>query len=202
MGHYTGPKARINRRLGVMIFENNGARKAAERRDTPPGMHTKPSKLSGYGQAMREKQKIKYFYGLGERQLRRLFHEASRRHGNTGEHLLTLCEMRLDNVIRRAGLTLTRPQARQGISHGHFRVNGRKADIPSMLLRPGDIVHVKATVGIQRLYRTLLDSEDLGAAAFLSFDRDTMEIRVERVPGPDEFSLPVNVNIVVELLTR
>ena len=202
MAHYNGPKARVNRRLGVMIFESHGARKAADRRENPPGMHTRPGKLSGYGLAMREKQKIKYFYGLTERPLRRLYAEACRRAGNTGENLLRMCEMRLDNIIRRAGLTGTRPQARQGVAHGHFLVNGRKATVPSMLLKPGDVVYAKGAAGIQTLYREAVERNGESCAAFLSFDPTHLTVRVERTPLADEFSLPVEVGLVVELLSR
>lgn len=202
MGHYTGPKARVNRRLGVMIFENNGARKAAERRDSPPGMHVRRGKPSDYGRAMTEKQKIKYFYGLSERQLRRLFAEASRISGNTGENLLTMCEMRLDNVIRRGGLTVTRPQARQGVGHGHFVVNGRKCTIASRLLRPGDVLHVKPQQKLQALYHEASERNAGSVAPFLRFDASRMTVHVDRLPLPEEFSLPVNVGLVVELLSR
>ena len=117
MGRHTGPKARINRRLGAMIFESSGAVRAAERRDYPPGMSQRRRKPSNYAIALLEKQKIKYYYGLRERQLRRYFEAAKGMQGNTGEQLLMLCERRLDNVIRRAGFADTRPQARQGASH-------------------------------------------------------------------------------------
>ena len=111
MGRYTGPKARKNRRLGVMVFESAGAIRAAERRDYPPGASQRRRKPSNYAIALREKQKIKYYYGLRERQLRKYFVAAKRMKGNTGEQLLVLCERRLDNVVRRAGLAVTRPQA-------------------------------------------------------------------------------------------
>ncbi len=143
MARYTGPKARVNRRLGAMIYESGGAVRAMERRENPPGMHTRPRRPSNYGLALREKQKIKHFYGLGERQLRRYFETVSRKTGNTGQQLLMLCERRLDNVVRRAGFTRTRPQARQGIAHGHFQVNGVKVTKPSFVLRPGDVITVR-----------------------------------------------------------
>ena len=101
MARYTGPKARINRRLGSMIYEGSGATRAAGRRDTPPGMHTRGRRPSNYGLALMEKKKVKHYYGLGERQLRRYFENVSRKKGNTGELLLLVCEQRLDNVIRR-----------------------------------------------------------------------------------------------------
>ena len=139
MGHYTGPKARINRRLGMLIYETAGGARALDRRDHPPGMHTRGRRPSNYGLALMEKQKIKHYYGLGERQLRRYFGDVVHKKGNTGEQMLTLCERRLDNVVRRAGFTRTRPQARQGIAHGHFQVNGVKVTKPSYLLRAGDV---------------------------------------------------------------
>jgi small subunit ribosomal protein S4 len=110
---YTGPKARINRRLATLVYETAGAAKALERRDNPPGMHVKGRKLSNWGLASAEKQKIKHYYGPGEKQLfRRYYHLVSSKKGNTGEQILTMCERRPDNVVRRAGSTKTRPQAR------------------------------------------------------------------------------------------
>jgi small subunit ribosomal protein S4 len=203
MGHYTGPKSRINRRLGAMIYENAGARRAYERRDNSmPGMHPRRNKVSDYGLALLEKQKIKHFYGLSERQLRRLYDEAVRHPGNTGEYLLTLCELRLDNIIRRAGLTLTRPQARQGVAHGHFYVDGRRCDIPSRILRPGEVVYVKPRAALQKIYRGIGETEGGPVAGFLSLDLPRLTIRVERLPLAEDVSLPVEVGSVVELLSR
>ena len=111
MGRYTGPKARVNRRFGAVLYESAGAMRAYEKRsEQPPGMHPKGRRTSNYGTALSEKQKIKYYYGLGERQLRRYFDDAVRKKGNTGETLLLMCERRLDNIIRRIGLSKTRPQ--------------------------------------------------------------------------------------------
>ena len=140
MGRYTGPKARINRRLKTMVYESSGASRAMERRENPPGMHTRGKRPSAYGLALYEKQKIKHYYGLGERQLRRYYDKVTHLKGNTGEQLLLFCETRLDNVVRRAGFTKTRPQARQGIVHGHFQVNGIKVTKPSYQVRPGDVI--------------------------------------------------------------
>ena len=120
MARYTGPKARVNRRLGTMIYESRGAVRAFQRRDHPPGMNTRPRRPSNYGLALMEKQKIKHYYGMGERQLRRYFGKVSRSKGNTAELLLIVCERRLDNVIRRAGLSLTRPQADRALSMDTF----------------------------------------------------------------------------------
>ncbi len=202
MAHYTGPKARINRRLGIDIFESSGAIKAAERKPQPPGMAVRPRKLSTYGEAMREKQKIKYYYGLGERQLRRLFLKAKRAQGNTGENLLLFCERRLDSVVRLAGFTKTRPQARQGVGHGHFLLNGKKHDIPSTLVGVGDSIHVKRRQNLSELYRGYQENFDGQLADWLTVGTANQEIVIARLPSKEEITLPVEVGMVVELLSR
>lgn len=202
MARYHGPKARVNRRLGALIYENAGAAKATERRDSPPGMHTRPRRPTDWGRALNEKQKIKHYYGLGERQLRRFFSKASRMKGNTAEQLLTLCEMRIDNVLRRAGLAKTRPQARQGVAHGHFLVNGVKCDRPSYLLRPGDIVSVRAKEHLQNFYRSVLAENSGEGADWISVDPETLSVTMSGAPGPGDVSLPVDGNTVVEFLSR
>jgi len=202
MAHYTGPKARVNRRLGMLIYENAGAARAFGRRDHPPGMHTRGRRPSNYGLALMEKQKIKHYYGLGERQLRRYFEKAGRMKGNTGEQLLMTCERRLDNVIRRAGYTKTRPQSRQGIAHGHFQVNGMTVNKPSFMVRPGDVITVRTNKKLQQVYRSL--AEEIGADSldWVTFDAETLRATVQGLPGPSDVSLPVDVNIVVEFLSR
>ena len=203
MGHYTGAKARINRRLGAPVFESAGALRAFEKRDSPPGMHPRRKKPTIYGSALTEKQKIKYYYGFRERQLRKYFTEARRLKGNTGENLLVLCERRLDNVIRRAGFALTRPQARQGVSHGHFLVNGVRVDKPSIMLRPGDVVTVRNNEKIRELYRGLqLQVGQVGTLDWVKLDSQELTINVLGLPGREDISLPVDVNIVVEFLSR
>ncbi len=202
MGRYTGPKARINRRLGALIYESAGAARAMDRRDNPPGMHTRPRRPSNYGLALMEKQKIKHYYGLGERQLRRYFETVSRKKGNTGEALLILCEQRLDNVVRRAGFTHTRPQARQGIAHGHFQVNGVKVTKPSYLMRPGDVITVRRRENLLNAYRGISADGRADAPHWISFDAETLRATVQGVPGPEDISLPVDMNMVVEFLSR
>lgn len=204
MARYTGPKGRVNRRLGTMVYENGGASRAMERRGTqPPGMHIRPKRPTNYGRALAEKQKIKHYYGLGERQLRRYFEIASRMKGNTGENLLVLCENRLDNVIRRVGLAQTRPQARQGVAHGHFRVNGVKVDKPSYQLRPGDVITVRATENVLGLYRRIIATGVEGQGVdWATLDSDTLTVNVVGAAGPADISLPVDGNVVVEFLSR
>lgn len=202
MARYTGPKARINRRLGAMIYESSGASRASERRASPPGMHTRGRRPSNYGMALMEKQKIKHFYGLGERQLRRYFDTVSRKKGNTGQLLLLLCERRLDNIVRRTGFCRTRPQARQGIAHGHFQVNGVKVDKPSYQLRPGDVITVRPRKNIQALYVGLASTSSGEPLDWVSFDPETLRATINGLPGPSDISLPVDVNTVVEFLSR
>jgi len=202
MARYTGPKARINRRLGMMIYENAGATRALERREGPPGMHTRGRRPSNYGLALMEKQKIKHYYGLGERQLRRYFDKVGRMKGNRGELLLILCETRLDNIVRRAGFTKTRPQARQGVAHAHFRVNGQKVNKPSFLVRPGDVITLRDSEKLKDVYRGIQAEQSTEAVDWISFDAETLQATVQGAPTAADISLQVDVNMVVEFLSR
>ena len=204
MSRYTGPKGRVNRRIGMLIYENGGASRAMERRgNQPPGMHTRAKRPSNYGKALTEKQKIKHYYGLGERQLRRYFEKAGKMKGNTGENLLLICESRLENVIRRVGLTATRPQARQGVAHGHFRVNGVKVDRPSYMLRPGDVVTIRPQLNVLTLYRTIIGQGVEGQGIeWAKLDTENLTINVTGAPGGSDISLPVDGNVVVEFMSR
>lgn len=202
MARYTGPKARVNRRLNGLIYESGGAGRAFERRPNPPGMRTRLRRPSNYGLALIEKQKIKHYYGLGERQLRRYYDRAGRMKGNTGEQLLLLCERRLDNIVRRAGFARSRPQARQGVAHGHFLVNGQKVTKPSFLIRPGDVITVRARPNLQNYYRSISQDAAGEPTDWLSVDQANLQIAVLGLPGPSDISLPVDVNVVVEFLSR
>ena len=202
MGHYTGPKGRINRRLGAMVFESSGAIRAAERRDAPPGMSPRRKKLSNYGLALAEKQKIKYYYGLREAQLRRYFELARKKKGNTGEHLMLLCERRLDNVIRRAGLTVTRPQSRQGAVHSHFQVNGKTVSSPAIIVGLGDVISVRKRPNLQSIYREIVEASSPPRCDWISFDPESLTATVTALPTMQDVSLPVNVGQVVAFLSR
>ena len=201
MARYTGPKGRVNRRLGAMVFESAGATKALEKRPNPPGMHPK-QRRTDYGAALNEKQKVKYYYGLGERQLRRYFAKASSMKGNTGENLLVLCERRLDNVVHRAGFTKTRPQARQGIVHGHFQVNGIKVTKPSFMVKPGDVITVKAREQLHLVYKAVLAEISPPTPDWLQFDSEALRCTVLGLPGPSDVSLPVDIKTVTEFMGR
>lgn len=200
MGRYTGPKARVNRRLGFQVFENSGAVRALERKEYPPGMAQRRRKTSIYGTALSEKQKIKYYYGLREKQLRKYFDKAKRTKGNTGEHLMILCERRLDNVVRRAGFAATRPQARQGIVHGHFLVNGRRVDRPSYQCSAGDVITVKNRPNLKTLYEQLSSADQ--NCSWINFDKEELKAIVTSLPTVDDVSLPVDVGAVVAFLSR
>jgi small subunit ribosomal protein S4 len=149
-----------------------------------------------------EKQKIKHYYGVGERQLRRYFGNVSHKKGNTGEQLLLLCERRLDNVIRRVGFTKTRPQARQGITHGHFFVNGVKVTKPSFSIRPGDVITVRSREKLQYLYQHASSESSAEPLDWVSFDTETLRATVQGLPGPSDISVPVDINTVVEFMSR
>ncbi len=202
MARYTGPKARVNRRLGAQIYEDRGSIRAMDRRESPPGMHTRPRRPSNYGMALQQKQKIKHYYGILEKQLRRYFSNASHMKGNTGEQLLLICERRLDNVVRRAGLTTTRPGARQGVAHGHFLVNGVKVDKPSYQVRVGDVIAVRGRENLKTLYRSNLAEQSSEAADWITLDAENLQIAIQSLPTAEDISLPVDANVVVEFLSR
>jgi len=202
MARYNGPKSRVNRRLGALIYESAGATRASDRRNSPPGMHVRARRPSNYGLALMEKQKIKHYYGLGERQLRRYFDAVVHKPGNTGQMLLLMCERRLDNVVRRCGFTKTRPQARQGVAHGHFCVNGVKVTSPSYILRPGDVVEVRGRENLKNLYRGFIANAAPDPLDWITFDTENLKATMLGLPGSSDISLPVDVNSVVEFLSR
>ena len=202
MGRYTGPKGRINRRLGINVYESNGAIRALEKKETPPGMHKRRKKPTNYGLGLAEKQKIKFYYGLRDRQLNRYFDKARRMKGNTGENLLVLCERRLDNVIRRAGYTATRPQARQGIVHRHFQLNGKTIDKPSIQVKPGDVITIRNRPNLLNLYKEMAAANTAPACDWISFDQNELKATVTAAPHMDDVSLPVEVGKVVAFMGR
>ncbi|MCZ6796283.1 MAG: 30S ribosomal protein S4 [Planctomycetota bacterium] len=203
MGHYTGPKARINRRLGLEVYDSSGAMRAGRRRMTPPGqISQRRRRPTDYAKALREKQKIRHYYGLSQRQLRRFFALAKKLKGNKGENLLVFCERRLDNIVWRSGLARTRAQARQSVAHGHFFVNDRRLDVPSHIVRAGDTVQVRQRENLQKLYASRVEEVDRPHADFLAVEPKDLLVKVVRLPEADDVSLPVNINLVVELLSR
>ncbi len=202
MGRYTGPKARINRRLGMQVFENSGAIRAFERKEYPPGMAQRRRKPTNYAESLAEKQKIRYYYGLREKHLRKYFDKARHIKGNTGESLLIICERRLDNVVRRAGFTLTRPQARQGVVHGHFQLNGRTVTCPSIQVSAGDVITVKNRANLKSMYQDVAASGTSPGCNWISFDEEELQAVVRTLPSFEDVSLPVDVGRVVAFLSR
>jgi small subunit ribosomal protein S4 len=209
MGRHTGPVCRLCRREGLKLFLKgtrcDTPKCAVERREGVPGMHQyRRGKASEYAIRLREKQKVKRYYGIFERQFRKYFEQASRRPGNTGDALMTLIERRLDNVITRLGFATSRAQARQIIGHGHVTLNGRKVDIPSYLVRPGDMIAVKDRERSKRLAVSNLQQEGMPPVPDW-LDRTSTEppeARVSRLPGTQDISLPANPQLIVELLSR
>ncbi|MCE2539473.1 MAG: 30S ribosomal protein S4 [Acidobacteria bacterium] len=209
MARYAGPVCRLCRREGMKLFlkgERCYAEKCAvERRNVPPGHHGKgrKAKLQGYGLQLREKQRVKRMYGVLERQFRRYFHEADRRRGITGETLLQLLESRLDNVVYRLGFAASRPQARQLVRHGHFLVNGRRADIPSYSLRAGDRVSVKAkSANNPAIAYAREEVKGRGIPEWLELGADGQEGRFAAVPSREQLNLPVQEQLIVELYSK
>lgn len=208
MARNTGPVCRQCRREGVKLFLK-GARCdtdkcAVQRRQSAPGMHTfRRGKLTDYGVHLREKQKVKRFYGVLERQFRQYFHRAERGKGNTGEALMTLLEIRLDNVVHRLGFAPSRPQARQLIRHGHITVNGRRVDIPSYLVRPGEVIGVKNRPKSLELVQANLAESKHTVPDFLALVAGPPpEGHVLRNPGMDDLSIPVQVQLILELCSK
>lgn len=207
MGRYTGPVCRLCRREGVKLFlkgERCETPKCAiERRPYAPGMQrTRRVKLSDYGVRLREKQKVKRYYGVFERQFRRFFDIARRKPGATGDTLLSLLERRLDNVVHRLGFAVNRRQARQMVAHGHILVNGRRVTVPSYLVRPGDVITVKKAK-MREQVKELLQRGVVQVPDFLQVtSQDPPEGRVVRLPERADVSIPVDVDKIVELLAR
>lgn len=203
MAHYTGPKARINRRLGVDVYDSSGATKAARLRPFKPGMHPwRRRKLTPYGQALIEKQALRHYYGLNERQLRRFFDRAKHMSGDNGANLLGLCERRLDNVVWRAGLCRTRSQARQSVAHGHFTLNGKRIKAASALVKAEDEIVVRPKDSLKAIYTKRIEENDRQIADFLAVQNDELTIKVLRLPDREDSALPVDINQVVEFLSR
>ncbi len=177
---------------------------AFERRDSPPGMSTyRRGKPTDYAIHLREKQKVKRYYGVLERQFRRYYGQAERAKGNTGELLMSLLERRLDNVVHRLGFGLSRSQARLLVCHGHVTVNGRRIDISSYLTRPGDVIRVKDRPKAKALASANLEQSSRALPDFLSLaDGPDLEGHVLRFPEAEDVSIPVQTQLIVELCSK
>ena len=209
MARYAGPVCRLCRREAMKLFLKGercyGEKCAIERRNVPPGQHGKGrrQRLMGYGLQLREKQKVKRMYGVLERQFRRYFEEADRQKGVTGETLLQLLERRLDNVVYRLGFAASRPQARQLVRHGHFTVNGRRADVPSFSVRAGDVVAVRASSAKNpAILYAMEEVKGRGIPEWLALDGQALSGRLTAAPTRDQLNLPVQEQLIVELYSK
>jgi len=209
MARYIGPVCRLCRREGMKLFlkgERCYTEKCAiEKRNFAPGQHgkTRKSKLAGYGVQLREKQKVKRIYGVLEDQFRLYFEQAERTRGITGETLLQLLERRLDNVAYRLGLATSRPQGRQLVRHGHLTVNGRKVDIPSFSVKPGDVIAVRETSKKSpAILHALEEVKGRGVPEWLQFDSAGLSAKISSVPTREQINLPVQEQLIVELYSK
>jgi small subunit ribosomal protein S4 len=212
MARTIGPMCKLCRREGEKLFLKGERcltpKCAIERRSYPPGEHGyeqqyRRQRPTAYGMQFREKQKVRRIYGVLEQQFRRYYQEALRREGMTGTNLLIILETRLDNVIYRLGLASSRSQARQLVNHGHFDVNGRRCDISSALLKPGDVLSIHPTSRQSEYFKQVAEVlTERSVPTWLSFDPVDMTGRVVSLPSRDEIDLSVNEQLVVEYYSR
>ena len=208
MARYTDSVCRLCRREALKLYLKGERcytdKCAIERRNYPPGQHgQKRPKFSEYALQLREKQKVKRMYGVLEGQFRRYFTIAERTRGITGEILLQLLERRFDNMIYRMGFATSRAEARQLVRHGHFLVNGRKVNIPSALLKAGDVVTVRErSRTVMRLVEALAQAEHRGAPEWVEVNREGFTARVKALPTRAELTMPINEKLIVELYSK
>jgi small subunit ribosomal protein S4 len=208
MARQIAPVCRLCRREGMKLFLKgtrcDTPKCSFERREAPPGMTTgRRSKPTEYAAHLREKQKVKRYYGVLERQFRKYFDLAARAKGNTGNALMVLLERRLDNIVARLGLAQSRAQARLMVCHCHVTVNGRKVNIPSFLVRPGDVIRVKARPKSQTLAQANKAAHSREVPEFLSLaDGPEFEGHMLRMPEPSDVSIPVQTQLIVELCSK
>ncbi len=201
MSRYTGPSWKVSRRLGISL---SGTGKELARRPYAPGQHGQNNrrKLSEYGLQLREKQKLRMTYGLSERQFANLFLKAGKiREGKHGDNFMVLLERRLDNVVYRLGLATTRRQARQLVNHGHITVDGKRVDIPSYEVKPGQVISLRERSKDLKVVKESLEAI-VGRVPFVSFDENTMEGSLVRLPERDELDANIDESLVVEYYNK
>ncbi len=208
MARYTEAVCRLCRREGQKLFLKGDRcytqKCAMECRAFAPGMHGQGrSKVSEYGTQLREKQKAKRYYGLLENQFRNYFELAERRPGQTGENLLSILESRLDNVVYRLGFAMSRAEARQLVSHGHFTVNGRKVNIPSYLVKPGMVITLKDTSrSLEKIKANVEANAFRQCPKWLEYDNNNMIAKVTAAPAREDIDLPIEEHLIVELYSK
>lgn len=208
MARYRGPVEKIERRLGVSLAlkgERRLAGKSAlDKRPYAPGQHgQRRAKISEYGLQLREKQKAKFMYGVAEKQFRNLFKEAARMEGNTGENLIILLERRLDNVVYRMGFASTRRFARQLVNHGHVLVDGKRVDIPSYRVKPGQKIEIREkSKNNPQIQRAIELSNQTGIVPWVDVDKEKVFGIFTRLPEREEIVIPVEERLIVELYSK
>jgi small subunit ribosomal protein S4 len=207
VARYLGPKAKLSRREGTDLFLKSARRSIADKSkfDSKPGQHGRTSgqRMSDFGLQLREKQKVKRMYGVLERQFRRYFAMADQQKGNTGSNLLSLLESRLDNVVYRMGFGSTRAEARQLVSHKAITVNGHSVNIPSYLVKAGDVVSVREKSKKQgRVLEALQLASQVGMPTWVDVNIDKAEGVFKKAPDRDEFAADINESLIVELYSR
>ena len=202
MARYTGPTTRINRRFGQAIFSPT---KAYERKPHPPGQHGPRlrRKLSDYAIGLNEKQKLRFMYGMTEKQFRLTFERAKNQRGVTGEIFLQMLERRLDSVIYRLGFAKSRSAARQFVGHGHMIVNGKKTDISSFQVKEGDEIEVRERTSSRQLAtRAMEESQARTVPEWLTLNADALKATINRLPSAEETEAGINVQLIVEYYSR
>ena len=200
MARYTGPAFKKSRRVGFSTLENG---KDLVRRPYGPGQHgnARKGKPSNYGVQLTEKQKVKFMYGITEKQFRKTFDKASKMKGMHGENFLKLLESRLDNLVYRIGFASTRRGARQLVNHGHITVNGKKVDIPSYSVKVGDVISLKETSKNHPAVKASLEAKN-NRVEFISYDENKMEATYVRLPERNELNMDINESLIVEYYSR
>ena len=208
MARYRGAECRLCRREGLKMFLKGSRcytdKCAVDRKENPPGQHGRTrSKFSDYGNQLREKQKVKRIYGILEKQCRLYFRKASRQKGVTGDNFLFLLERRLDNVVFRLGFATSRNEARQLVTHRHFKVNGRLVNIPSFLVKLGDIVEPKEkSKKVARITEAIESVDRRGVPRWLELDKPNFKGKISDFPTREEITIPIQEQLIVELLSR
>ncbi len=208
MARYRGSVCRLCRRQGIKLFLKGDRcysdKCAVERRAYPPGQHgQRRPKFSNYGEQLREKQKVKRIYGVLEKQFRLTFERAEKQRGITGVNLLLLLERRLDNLVFRLGFASSRSEARQLVRHSHFKVNGRKVNIPSYAVKPGDVIELREkSRKIQSVQESLDAVVRRGVPGWLELDKDQFRGRLAALPSREELTMPIREQLIVELYSK
>jgi small subunit ribosomal protein S4 len=201
MARYTGPRTKVSRRARQLLDDNKA--RYFDRRPYPPGEHGRRRlRESQYQVQLREKQKLRFMYGVLEKQFRRYYQEAARHSGITGINLLVILETRLDNVVYRAGFARTRPQARQLVNHGHFLVNGKAVDIPSYQVAPGDVVSVKQSSREILPIQHSVDTIDRTVPEWLDVDAEPRTITIQDLPSREQIDTNIQEQLIVELYSK